>query len=442
MSEFFEYNKPDLECKYRILVWPNITYSEDLEKDSYVVVLSNVIREVNKIIPGVFWTIVTPEEVKSLKFDNTEQLIYNFPTYPNSMRIHFDFKKVMDLIDWRRNDYDLVYTHLPEHTLQLSNLFNNQTNIRPKFIGYCHWYEVDENTAYPKNVFMNNIAGTLEMQECGVNSKWLKKLVLERAKKYYSDSVIKDLDRIIQPHYLGTDSDPAATTDVIPRSILFNHRPNEYTGWNDFLRNMDSLYKVRQDFTVYVTLAEQERPYIKKVCLNRKGYSDFLKQMHMGVGFFKNYSAWSLSVTDGMSRGVPYLLPDKLCYPEMVGKDYPLFFNNESQFIVKIGEALDNPNFRKDHHEVLNNVVKNLTWENTVSKWFNGWDVFEFDKLTKDTPRYNDILDLIKTRGTVSKETLMDFLGWGINIPMAPYRNRLRDEPNIKFLKDGYQYNN
>lgn len=86
--------------------------------------------------------------------------------------------------------------------------------------------------------------------------------------------------------------------------------------------------------------------------------------------------------------------------------------------------------------------MKNLTWENTVSKWFNGWDLFEFDKLTKDTPRYNDILDLIKTNGTVSKETLMDFLGWGVNISMAPYRNRLRDESNVKFLKDGYQYNN
>ena len=36
-------------------------------------------------------------------------------------------------------DYDIVYSHLPEHTLQLKNLFFNSTNIDPKFIGYCHW---------------------------------------------------------------------------------------------------------------------------------------------------------------------------------------------------------------------------------------------------------------------------------------------------------------
>ena len=442
MNEFFEYASPEIECKYRILVWPNITYSEDLEKDSYVVVLSNVIREVNKIVPGVFWTIVTPKEVNSLKFQNTEQIIYDFPTYPNSMRIHFDFRKVMNLIDWKRNDYDIVYSHLPEHTLQLSNLFNNQTNIRPKFIGYCHWYEVEENTAYLKNVFMNNIAGTLEMQECGVNSKWLKSLVLERAAKYYSKNVLEDLEKIIQPHYLGTDADVGDNTNIVQKSILFNHRPNQYTGWNEFLSTMDNLYKVRQDFTVYVTLAEEERPYIKKVCLDRKGYSNFLKQMQVGVGFFKSYSAWSISATDGMSRGLPYLLPKKLCYPEMVGDDYPLFFTNTDQFLTKLEKALDNPDFRKDNSESLLKVVNNLTWENTVPKWFNKWNVFEFDKLTKDTPRYNDILELIKTKGTVSKETLMDFLGWGVNISMSPYRNRLRDETGITFLKNTYQYKN
>jgi len=442
MNDFFDYAVPEVEAKYRILVWPNITYSEDLEKDSYVVVLSNVIREVNQIVPGIFWSIVTPKEVKSLKFSNTEQLILDFPTYPNSMRINFDFKKVMNLIDWRKNDYDIVYSHLPEHTLQLSNLFNNQTNIRPKFVGYCHWYEVPENTAYSKTVFLNNIAGTLEMQECGVNSLWLKELIIKKSSKFYSESVLEDLNRIIQPHYLGTDSDIGDNTNLIPKSILFNHRPNEYTGWNDFLKSMDRLYEKRQDFTVYVTLAEEERPYIKKVCLNRKEYTNFLKQMHVGVGFFKDYSAWSISATDGMSRGLPYLLPKRLCYPEMVGAEYPLFFTTDNDFLSKIDKILDEPDFRKTHTSTLKSVADRLMWKNTVKEWFGGWDIFKFDKLTKDTPRYNDILKLIKHKGFVSKETLMDFLGWGVNISMSPYRNKLRDEPDITLLKCGYQYKN
>ena len=76
----------------------------------------------------------------------------------------------------------MVYSHLPEHTLNLTNLFENDTNISPKYFGYCHWYEVDENTNYSKRMLMDNYNGMLEMEECGVNSIWLKKLVLKKAK--------------------------------------------------------------------------------------------------------------------------------------------------------------------------------------------------------------------------------------------------------------------
>ena len=50
-----------------------------------------------------------------------------------------------------------------------------------KYVGYCHWYEVDENTNYGKGMLMDNYNGMLEMEECGVNSIWLKELVLEKA---------------------------------------------------------------------------------------------------------------------------------------------------------------------------------------------------------------------------------------------------------------------
>ena len=38
-------NDNDKEYKYKILVYPNITFQKDLEKDSYVVVLCNIIKE-------------------------------------------------------------------------------------------------------------------------------------------------------------------------------------------------------------------------------------------------------------------------------------------------------------------------------------------------------------------------------------------------------------
>ena len=54
-----------------------------------------------------------------------------------------------------------MYTHLPEHTLQLSNMFVNEfKSINPKFIGYCHWFEVPQNAPYgdrAKSMTQHNI---------------------------------------------------------------------------------------------------------------------------------------------------------------------------------------------------------------------------------------------------------------------------------------------
>ena len=47
--KFSDSKYDDKEYKYKVLVYPNITYLKDLEKDSYVVVLGNIIKELNKI---------------------------------------------------------------------------------------------------------------------------------------------------------------------------------------------------------------------------------------------------------------------------------------------------------------------------------------------------------------------------------------------------------
>jgi hypothetical protein len=441
--DFTKEKDSDREYPYKILVYPNITYMRDLEKDSYVVVLRNVIKELNKVRDDIHWTIMSPGDIKSLTFENTTQIPINLPSYPNAMRCHFNYNEIKANLRWKETDYDVVYSHLPEHTLNMSNLLENDTNISPKYVGYCHWYEVDENTNYSKRMLMDNYNGMLEMEECGVNSVWLKELVLKKAKKYYNDEIISKLDKIIQPHYLGIDKINNVEVPTKKKTIIFNHRDNYYTGWTWFIDRMDELYKQRQDFTVYTTLADLDRPYSKRVKISdRDEYLDFIRSMHVGVGTFQKYSAWSISTTDSLSMGVPYILPNKLCYPEMVGKEYPLLYDGKDEFLKRLNGALDDDGSVDKAKEYLKTKIEEFPWASRVPQWFDGWSFLQtdsFDMIGDKSESYDKIVDFIHKKKSVTKKEILDYLGWGVRISFSPYRNRLRTESTIRFTKNRYE---
>jgi len=423
------------EYKYKVLIYGNYTYRENLEADSLVVVLKNVIPYLTKRY-SVHFTIVVPQSIKSLSFPNVDQVILKLPSYINTMRTHFDATRLLEIMNWREKDFDIIYTHLPEHTAQIANCVFNNTHFRPKIIGYSHWFEVPKNAPYEKTMLMAALAGVLEMDECGVNSNWLKQLVVAEAEKYLAKPLIDRLNKIIQPHYLGVDMTLDRSPNIKKKSVIFNHRPSSYTGWDWFCGVVDEIWKTRQDFTVYSTLAQVDRPWNQKITTKtREQYMETLASMQFGVGCFQNYSAWSISVTDGLSVNVPYLLPSGLCYPEMVPADYPYLYDNKEDFIKKFNEMLDN-----DQYIDTKDIAKSMIWENRIEHWFGGWDnVFNL-KAMSDTDGVKKVTSLIRNHKYISKKDLLDKLGWGVHIKWTGYRNKLRENPDIKFTKHGYEW--
>ena len=68
--------------------------------------------------------------MKCLDFPNTKQYFVKVPTYPPTMRSHFDvfqFKKIVG----HDIDIDLVFSHLPEHTHDVKNVISNVTHHTP-----------------------------------------------------------------------------------------------------------------------------------------------------------------------------------------------------------------------------------------------------------------------------------------------------------------------
>jgi hypothetical protein len=72
-------------------------------------------------------------------------------------------------------------------------------------------------------------------------------------------------------------------------------------------------------------------------------------------------------------------------------------------------------------------------------KWFGNWKQIEDLKPMSDTESYKRILDFIHKKKSVSKKDILEYMNWGVRISFNEYRNRLRNEPTIKFTKDRYE---
>ena len=83
----------------RVLVYPNITFQKDLEKDSYIQVIKKQIKLLNEIRDDLWFYLILPKPLKSLSFDNVTQFQVDLPTYPPTMRSQFDVKVIEKILN-------------------------------------------------------------------------------------------------------------------------------------------------------------------------------------------------------------------------------------------------------------------------------------------------------------------------------------------------------
>jgi len=360
----------------RVLIIPNYTnfgQVKDINRDSFLLVFKSFLDN-SKI--GKEWEWILPYPgggmhnhpgiINTFEYPNVTMLQMDpLDCFPAKMRVDYPHKFFEKVIEKYEGKFNLIWSHLPEWTnlFKISRIYNKLQPI----IGYCHWSEIPENGARTENSFWTNIRGILQMEVCGVNSEYQKSVILKNAALDFQPHIVEKLDKIIQPWYLGCDT-ATPSTGYDDKTIVFNHREGVYTGSKWFFETMDELWKERQDFKVYTTLKEMGKPYTKYIgAADRKVYLNQLSKAHFGVGTFQGYSAWSMSTTDGFSVGVPYLLPNDFCYPEMVGDDYPLLYNGKKEFKEMVIKLLDGDIPRPD----VTHLAQSLLWESQIEKYWN-----------------------------------------------------------------------
>ena len=95
----FEVGKEyELRKTIRILVYPNITFLKDLEKDSYIQVIKKQIKLLNEIRDDLWFYLILPKPVPSLTFPNVTQYYTNFETHPPTMRVNFTVQEIKKIV--------------------------------------------------------------------------------------------------------------------------------------------------------------------------------------------------------------------------------------------------------------------------------------------------------------------------------------------------------
>tara|TARA_R100000005_G_C4989611_1_gene197249 strand:- start:801 stop:2153 length:1353 start_codon:yes stop_codon:yes gene_type:complete len=434
MNDFFSYNKEvKLQKTIRILVYPNITYLKDLKKDSYIQAIKQQISTLNEIRDDLWFYLILPEPVEDLDFKNVSQHFQKFPSYIPAMRVHFntfDFYKNVS----KKFDFDLVMSHLPEHTHQIKNMFFNKTHHWPNLFGYCHWFDFKNTATWEVSSFNQNITGLLEYDRCYLNTEYQKQLVLTEMKDTFSQDTIDKVDNILKVQYLGVkESDILEkTNENTEKIIVFNHRPEEYKDFNNFMSIVDELREQRQDFKVWIPLLNKpNRDYVITDKFEKTGYYEKLSKCRVGLSPKQKYGGWSVATTDGLMNGTPYIMYDELYYKEL--QSNAEFFKTNGQAIELLNKYLDN----NDHRNKMGNEA--LDWmRNNMLFRYSMEEMSEYiDELVSRLPnlkkseKINDIKDMIKESDGITKEELIQKLRWGGGITWTPYRRALMEDSNI-----------
>ena len=423
----------------RVLVYPNITFQEDLEKDSYIQVIKNQIKLLNEIRDDLWFYMILPCPVPSLQFDNVTQWYIDFETYPQTMRSNFRVDVIRKMLH-NGLDFDLVMSHLPEHTHQLVNTLYNVTHHMPPVFGYCHWFDLKEVVAWPKDSFLQNITGLLEYDRCYLNTQHQKNMVLNQAKETFNDATIERLDSILTVQHLGVNVE-----DIVPeinetpdKTIVFNHRPDTYKHFKEFIAVCDKLWELRQDFKVWIPLLDKpNREYVITDKGDKQWYYKELQKCYMGFSPKQKYGGWSVAMTDGMMNGVPYIMFDDTYYQELNAKGD--FFENDHDAVMLLNTYLDDPQFRNEQAEqALDCIRENLIYKDKMVE-MNEYmdDLLSRQKVMGDSDKLKEIIEFIK-KGPTTKEQIMDFVGWGRGIKWTPYRRALMNHPKIFDVMDDY----
>jgi glycosyltransferase involved in cell wall biosynthesis len=325
----------------KVLVIPNITNSQNIEKDSFVDVIYNHILGL-KEHGSYFWHIILPQPVKKLNLENVKQHILPFSGDMIKMRTYPpDMNRLLETLE-----YDSIYSHLPDWP-QVGRYKNS---FDTKIIGYCHWWEMKTcNAEDRKNKWRwmpIELLGVSQMETCFLNTQEQKDRVLAEAKMWFNDEFVSNLDKILTVWNLGIEESKIIEVPTQKEKIIvFNHRAAAYKGYPKFIELMKEYRERRQDFKVWVPQLDgkPEASWIDNTKVAKHDYYKKLQSCTVGIQMRQTNYGWSVAATDCMMNGTPMIFQESECYKEIDPNG--LFFKFKKDLFEMLDKLLDDEGY-------------------------------------------------------------------------------------------------
>jgi hypothetical protein len=372
------------------------------DKDSGFIFTRNTIAS----LPADWsYTILVPPDVPREFFpaDREVRLVpYNYSTSIHQNRYHFN-RELLAKCSPYGVDYDVILCNQPEISANLRVFYFNQRREKPIILNFFHWIDCEESRK-----FGGDLGGYIWRQIDGVLSADMNYFHTPYAKSLF-DGELKHKGVSIDynsgcfnvtPTIFGNEPMELPNKKI----ILFNHRNNETTGWQEVLQVCTELRKKRDDFVLWFTddqkielnnaLNSLDFVKVQKVPFENYGY--LMQNSHFSVCNLKGYATWNLSVLDSSVNGCTPLVRDSDLMNALFSDAYT--FRNADGLLSKMDDMLACSKTDLDP-AVLNPVLHTIPISDTILKLVN-------ERLdTKIPSKYYDVKAFIQNRESFPDKT-------------------------------------
>ena len=431
-----------------------------------------VMMKTIKFLPMCHHTILVPEhnEIPDLG-DNVTKIPFPYAQSVLSNRGQFHGRKFTNQTDWRAKDYDFVFNHQPELLYNVFNaIFTGRYGMSVEGFNFFHWVDCEKSrvtSSYPVGFYRQLEAINMSYRSyfhSPVSFDYMKSNFTGKTKYTITDVDDEVMKEKVNYFPLGVGDFPESEpfdlgTDK--KILLFNHRWNNSTGIEkliDYTKDLD-----RDEWLVWITDEQAKKPlagapapsWMHIQSLPSGGnYRYLIEKSFATLTLVDNYMTWNLSVQDAVKLKKPSLVFKHDTHKYVLGDDYPLYFENKSDFIDLINKipegkevnwelpphdqtfeenlvgdlvhCLDNSKKKKTtktkygvewlYHILQGNGYKKNLLHNSHPKLYksNAWEGIRqwcLDRGAKDTPTSNDTLLWIPDENKEAVQKIIDDAG-------------------------------